>query len=50
LRIYRILTDNNNTTNRDMDELIEKLKKETEGMSPEEKMLALMLALATANK
>lgn len=50
MRIYRILTDNNNTTNRDMDELIEKLKKETEGMSPEEKMLALMLALATANK
>ena len=33
-----------------MNELIEKLKKETEGLSPEEKMLAVMLALATANK
>ena len=33
-----------------MNELIEKLKKETEGLPPEEKMLALMLALATTNK
>tara|TARA_B100000676_G_C17235879_1_gene416203 strand:- start:95 stop:196 length:102 start_codon:yes stop_codon:yes gene_type:complete len=33
-----------------MNELIEKLKKETEGLSPEETMLALMLALATTNK
>ena len=33
-----------------MNELIEKLKKETEGLSSEEKMLALMLALAVANK
>ena len=50
MRIYRTLTDNNNTINRDMNELIEKLKKETEGMPPEEKMLALMLALAIAKK